>query len=66
MLLMGAEERDSPAASQLERHVNQYIKARSICLGSMSVRLLTDQDQAVPCSWWAVAHAGLCSAIAAA
>ena len=30
MLRMGAEERNSPAASQLERHVNQYLKARPI------------------------------------
>ncbi len=28
MLRMGAEERNSPAAAQLERHVNQYLKAR--------------------------------------
>ena len=44
MLLMGAEERDSPAASQLERHVNQYIKARPV-LSSLAASAAVDRPR---------------------
>ena len=44
MLRMGAEELKSPAAAQLERHVNQYVKARPM-LSSPAVSAAVDRPR---------------------
>ncbi len=60
MLGMGAEEGGSPAASQLERHVNQFVRVRPSLLSlALSAAAFDKGSYYAILVSWAVAHAGL-------